>query len=48
MLIWAVIIALAMLLSLVPAFLGLVVTLPVLGHSTWHLYQRAVAPVGQD
>ncbi|KAA9007061.1 DUF2189 domain-containing protein [Histidinibacterium aquaticum] len=42
---WAAIIAVTMLLSMVPAFLGLVFTLPILGHTTWHLYQRAVAPV---
>lgn len=41
---WAAIISVTLLLSLVPAFLGLIVTLPVLGHTTWHLYQRAVAP----
>ena len=42
---WAAIISVTMLVSLVPAFLGLIVTLPVLGHTTWHLYQRAVSPV---
>ena len=41
---WAAIIAVTLFVSLVPAFLGLVFTLPVLGHTTWHLYQRAVAP----
>lgn len=44
MLSWAAIISLTMVVSLVPAFLGLVVTLPILGHTTWHLYQRAVPP----
>ncbi len=44
MLTWAAIISVTMLLSLVPAFLGLIVTLPVLGHTTWHLYQRVVSP----
>jgi len=44
MLTWAAIISVTVLLSLVPAFLGLIVTLPVLGHTTWHLYQRAVSP----
>ncbi len=39
---WAAIISVTMLLSLVPAFLGLIFTLPILGHTTWHLYQRAV------
>ncbi|NOC47267.1 MULTISPECIES: DUF2189 domain-containing protein [unclassified Ruegeria] len=41
---WAAIISVTILLSLVPAFLGLIFTLPILGHTTWHLYQRAVAP----
>ncbi len=44
MLAWAAIITVTMLLSLVPAFLGLIFTLPILGHTTWHLYQRAVSP----
>ncbi len=44
MLAWAAIISVTMLLSLVPAFLGLIFTLPILGHTTWHLYQRAVSP----
>ena len=26
------------------SFLGLIFTLPILGHTTWHLYQRAVPP----
>ena len=41
---WAAIISVTMLLSLIPAFLGLIFTLPILGHTTWHLYQRAVPP----
>lgn len=44
---WAAIITVTMMLSLVPAFLGLVFTLPILGHTTWHLYQRAVAPTAE-
>lgn len=28
-----------------PLFVGLAVALPVLGHATWHLYRRLVAPV---
>ncbi|NHX27407.1 DUF2189 domain-containing protein, partial [Escherichia coli] len=42
MLTWAAIISVTMLLSLAPAFLGLIFTLPILGHTTWHLYRRAV------
>ncbi|WP_170468710.1 DUF2189 domain-containing protein [Ruegeria arenilitoris] len=45
MLLWGAIISITMLLSMVPAFLGLIFTLPILGHTTWHLYQRAVPPV---
>jgi uncharacterized membrane protein len=45
MLAWAAIITVTMLVSLVPAFLGLIFTLPILGHTTWHLYQRVVSPV---
>ncbi len=44
MLTWAAIISVTMLLSLVPAFLGLIFTLPILGHTTWHLYKRVVEP----
>lgn len=42
MLIWAAIIAGVLCLALIPAFLGLLVALPVLGHATWHLYRRAI------
>jgi uncharacterized membrane protein len=43
MLCWAALIAVAMLLALLPWFLGLVIVLPVFGHATWHLYRRALA-----
>ncbi len=39
---WAAIIALTLFAAMVPAFLGLLVVLPVLGHATWHLYRRTV------
>ena len=32
--------------ALLPMFLGLLVVLPVLGHATWHLYRKVVAPEG--
>ena len=44
MIAWGVFIAIVTLVALVPAFLGLLVALPVLGHATWHLYVRAVEP----
>lgn len=42
---WAVFIAVALFIAMLPAFLGLLVVLPVLGHATWHLYRRAVSPL---
>jgi uncharacterized membrane protein len=39
---WAILIAATLFLAMLPAFLGLFVALPVLGHATWHLYRRAV------
>ncbi|SFP24812.1 DUF2189 domain-containing protein [Qipengyuania nanhaisediminis] len=39
---WAAIIALSLLVALVPAFLGLLVALPIFGHATWHIYRRIV------
>lgn len=37
---WAVIIAVLMFIGMVLGFIGLFIVLPVLGHATWHLYQR--------
>lgn len=42
MLAWACVISVVLFAALIPAFLGLLVALPVLGHATWHLYVRAV------
>ena len=41
---WAALIVALLIVSCLPAFLGLLITLPVLGHTTWHLYRRIVAP----
>jgi uncharacterized membrane protein len=40
MFVWASIIAILLFAAMIPAFLGLFVALPVLGHATWHLYRR--------
>jgi uncharacterized membrane protein len=40
MLAWAALIATATLLAMLPAFLGLLLVMPVLGHASWHLYRR--------
>ena len=42
MIVWAAVVAVALLVAMVPVFLGLFVALPVLGHATWHLYRRAL------
>lgn len=42
---WAAVVVMLLILSAMPAFLGLLITLPVLGHTTWHLYRRTVEPL---
>jgi uncharacterized membrane protein len=42
---WAAVVVMLLIISALPFFLGLLVTLPVLGHTTWHLYRRIVAPI---
>ena len=40
---WGVIVVVGLALGTLPALIGLVFTLPLLGHATWHLYRRAIA-----
>ncbi len=42
MIIWGLVVAGLLAIATVPVFLGLVLVLPWLGHSTWHLYRLAV------
>ena len=44
MIAWAAIVTALMMLAILPTFLGLFVVMPVLGHTTWHLYRRLVEP----
>ncbi len=44
MLVWCVVIGVLMGISILSAFVGLILLLPVIGHATWHLYRRAVEP----
>ena len=44
MILWGLMVVVLILIASLPAFLGLLVVLPVLGHATWHLYRRAIAP----
>ena len=42
MAIWAVFIAVTLLLGSLPFFVGLAIVLPILGHASWHLYRKVV------
>ena len=42
MAVWGLIVAALLFIGALPAFLGLTVVMPVLGHATWHLYRKAV------
>jgi uncharacterized membrane protein len=44
MAVWGLIVAVALLIGSLPFLVGLAVVLPVLGHATWHLYRKVVAP----
>jgi uncharacterized membrane protein len=41
---WGLIVAVLLVLGSLPLFLGLAIVIPLLGHATWHLYRKAVAP----
>lgn len=43
---WGLIVAALLVIGSIPAFLGLAIVIPVLGHATWHLYRRAVESTG--
>ncbi|HWB47048.1 MAG TPA: DUF2189 domain-containing protein [Hyphomicrobiaceae bacterium] len=44
MTLWAIFVVGALVIGSLPFLLGLAVVMPVLGHSTWHLYRRVIAP----
>jgi uncharacterized membrane protein len=41
---WGLIVAALLVAGSIPLFLGLAVVVPLLGHSTWHLYRKVIAP----
>lgn len=43
MAVWGLIVAGGLVIGSIPLFLGLIIVMPVLGHSTWHLYRKVVA-----
>jgi len=44
MAVWGLIVAAGLVIGSIPAFLGLIFVMPVLGHATWHLYRKVVEP----
>lgn len=42
--VWGFIVAALLLIGSLPAFFGLAVVMPILGHATWHLYRKLVEP----
>jgi uncharacterized membrane protein len=42
--VWGLMVASLLLIGSLPLFVGLAVVMPVLGHSTWHLYRKLVEP----
>ena len=45
---WAFVVTITLIASIATAFIGLIVTLPILGHTTWHLYKKCVVPEGAE
>ncbi|MCC2610074.1 MULTISPECIES: DUF2189 domain-containing protein [Rhizobium/Agrobacterium group] len=41
---WGLIVAALLVIGTIPIFAGLAVIMPILGHATWHLYRKLVAP----
>jgi hypothetical protein len=41
---WGLFVAVTLVIGSLPFFVGLAVVMPVLAHSTWHLYRKVVEP----
>ena len=41
---WGLTVAAALLIGLLPFFIGVAIVMPILGHSTWHLYRKVIIP----
>ena len=39
---WAIVVVALLLIGSLPLFIGLTITMPILGHATWHLYRKLV------
>jgi uncharacterized membrane protein len=44
MAVWGLFVAVGLVIGTIPLFVGLIIVMPVLGHATWHLYRKMVAP----
>ncbi|MEZ5844230.1 MAG: DUF2189 domain-containing protein [Hyphomicrobiaceae bacterium] len=44
MAVWAMIVAAGLVVGALPFLVGLAIVMPVLGHASWHLYQRVIEP----
>jgi uncharacterized membrane protein/nuclear transport factor 2 (NTF2) superfamily protein len=44
MILWAIFVAGLLVIGSAPFFLGLAIVVPILGHSTWHLYRKVIEP----
>jgi uncharacterized membrane protein len=44
MIYWAMIIVAGLVIGMIPLFFGLAITMPVLGHASWHLYRAVIEP----
>lgn len=42
MTLWGLVVAAALVVGMLPLFIGLSVVMPVLGHATWHLYRKVI------
>lgn len=42
MMTWGLIVACSLAIGALPAFIGLIIVMPILGHATWHLYRKVV------
>jgi uncharacterized membrane protein len=44
MMVWGALIVGLVLIGLATAFIGLIVTMPLVGHATWHAYRALIEP----
>lgn len=42
---WGAVVGVSTLFAVIPFFIGVIVVFPVLGHASWHLYERLISPV---